>query len=640
VGVVVSHPIEATVCVLPRAAHRAVLAVVTRALTGDVIHRAGQRRCDAETGVVTFIQRFGSALNLNIHLHMLVPDGVWRFVNGKAHFHRTPGPDDAHIERLLARLIRRIIRCLVRAGVLVMEAEQPYLDVDTAADDGLAGLAGAAVRYRIAVGPLAGQRTMRLRVPTLTESLLPNPGALTADHEGFSLNAAVACGAHERDKLERLCRYMARGPIAQDRLSVDRNENGEQFHRASFRKLRSRAPARRFILQRTHRSFFQMPVQPRNMQNQRALQLHINLSLKRLQALPSTALQMSNKRKFSACVYYIAASRSRVTKAANVPRDINILLVAKPWRGGLADYLHKALHSMQLGEVHWWPSYPDCRSEKRKYARDKARWRRELCQRIDAGQHDVVLCLNPLAEFSELSPNDKFIAWLTDDPRHDPALLAPFGQVFISDPGYADEMDEALQGQFSGVIPFAYCPLTHVPVAAAERGGLCMIGNRDDKRSQHLQALASARALPTIYGNYFLKDRLFWRKPSHFRPSISNAQMRAIYARYDASLNIHAQVVRGGTNMRTFECAAYGIAQIVEARPCLEDLFALDQEIITYTDANDIVEVVGSVLSDPVRAAAIAKRAQARVLDRHTYAHRIASMLRDLVPANRIQQWL
>ena len=34
-----------------------VLAVVTRGLTGDVIHRAGQRRCDAETGVVTFIRK-------------------------------------------------------------------------------------------------------------------------------------------------------------------------------------------------------------------------------------------------------------------------------------------------------------------------------------------------------------------------------------------------------------------------------------------------------------------------------------------------------------------------------------------------------------------------------------------------------
>jgi len=88
-----------------------------------------------------------------------------------------------------------------------MEDVQPYLDVDTAPDD---GLAAAVVRYRIAVGPLAGQRTMRLRVPALTESLSANPGALTAEHEGFSLNAALACGAHERDKLERLCRPRGR----------------------------------------------------------------------------------------------------------------------------------------------------------------------------------------------------------------------------------------------------------------------------------------------------------------------------------------------------------------------------------------------------------------------------------------------
>jgi hypothetical protein len=45
--------------------------------------------------------------------------------------------------------------------------------------------------------------------------------ALTAARDGFSLNAAVACEAHQREKLERVCRYVARGPIALDRLSVD-----------------------------------------------------------------------------------------------------------------------------------------------------------------------------------------------------------------------------------------------------------------------------------------------------------------------------------------------------------------------------------------------------------------------------------
>lgn len=48
-------------------------------------------------------------------------------------------------------------RCLVRAGVLVMKAEQPYLDVATP-DDGLASLAAETVRYRIDVRPLSSQR--------------------------------------------------------------------------------------------------------------------------------------------------------------------------------------------------------------------------------------------------------------------------------------------------------------------------------------------------------------------------------------------------------------------------------------------------------------------------------------------------
>ncbi len=37
------------------------------------------------------------------------------------------------------------------------------------------------------------------------------------------MNAAVACDAHQRVKLERLCCYVSRGPIALERLSIDGN---------------------------------------------------------------------------------------------------------------------------------------------------------------------------------------------------------------------------------------------------------------------------------------------------------------------------------------------------------------------------------------------------------------------------------
>jgi len=40
---------------------------------------------------------------------------------------------------------------------------------------------------------------------------------------GFSLHAGVATRAHERDKLERLCRYIARPAVSTKRLSLTRH---------------------------------------------------------------------------------------------------------------------------------------------------------------------------------------------------------------------------------------------------------------------------------------------------------------------------------------------------------------------------------------------------------------------------------
>ena len=37
---------------------------------------------------------------------------------------------------------------------------------------------------------------------------------------GFSLHAGVAARAHEREKLERLCRYIARPAVSEKRLSL------------------------------------------------------------------------------------------------------------------------------------------------------------------------------------------------------------------------------------------------------------------------------------------------------------------------------------------------------------------------------------------------------------------------------------
>lgn len=53
-----------------------VLGVVYRTISRHLIDQAGVTRATDATGAVTLVQRFGSALHLNVHFHVLFRDGV------------------------------------------------------------------------------------------------------------------------------------------------------------------------------------------------------------------------------------------------------------------------------------------------------------------------------------------------------------------------------------------------------------------------------------------------------------------------------------------------------------------------------------------------------------------------------------
>lgn len=55
---------------------------VYRAIVGFLLKKAGLTRTTGHTGAVTLIQRSGSALNLNIHFHMIFLDGAYVPVEG------------------------------------------------------------------------------------------------------------------------------------------------------------------------------------------------------------------------------------------------------------------------------------------------------------------------------------------------------------------------------------------------------------------------------------------------------------------------------------------------------------------------------------------------------------------------------
>ena len=113
-----------------------VLQVVHRVITRFLLDQAGLRAEQAEGGAVTLIQRFGSAANLNIHLHCLVLDGVYQRTDGEPVFVEVPAPSDEVLQALLHKIIGRLMKLLTRHGVLVEEEGSRYLaDGDAESDE-------------------------------------------------------------------------------------------------------------------------------------------------------------------------------------------------------------------------------------------------------------------------------------------------------------------------------------------------------------------------------------------------------------------------------------------------------------------------------------------------------------------------
>jgi ribosomal protein S27E len=134
-----------------------VLGIVYRAIETHLIQQAGCIRAEARTGAVTLIQRFGSALNLNIHFHMLLLDGVY-VIGRKSLVFRSVCPPSPKVLELLVQIIsQRVGRYLERQGLLVRDIENSYLALESTDASTMDDLLGHSISYRIAVGPHAGR---------------------------------------------------------------------------------------------------------------------------------------------------------------------------------------------------------------------------------------------------------------------------------------------------------------------------------------------------------------------------------------------------------------------------------------------------------------------------------------------------
>jgi hypothetical protein len=174
----------------------------------------------AYCGAVTFLQRSGGSINLNPHYHSLILDGV--YISSLSYeaprFHPLPPPTDEEIARITAAIAQRVEKLLVRKGLLGEDAPTDP-DPREADEPLLSQLYSASVQGRVAAGPRAGQRLLRLGDRIDVEDVEAITGQRCASVQGFSLHTGVCVPARDRRRLERLVRYRSRGPTGSARAA-------------------------------------------------------------------------------------------------------------------------------------------------------------------------------------------------------------------------------------------------------------------------------------------------------------------------------------------------------------------------------------------------------------------------------------
>lgn len=116
---------------------------------------------DGRGGAVAIVQRFGGALNLNVHIHLLAMDGVFVRQGDGVAFWPAPPLTALDVADVLAPVVPRVRRLLERRGL--GEGDEGAGVPDGWAQDApvLAGIAAASVQGTFALGSRAGRPVRR-----------------------------------------------------------------------------------------------------------------------------------------------------------------------------------------------------------------------------------------------------------------------------------------------------------------------------------------------------------------------------------------------------------------------------------------------------------------------------------------------
>ena len=195
----------------------AVVRIFTDAVFASYRSRAQREGIEgSEGGAVTFVQRFGGSLNLNLHLHVAFLDGVFtRDEQQRVQFHPAGAADAADLQAIAQRVQKRVTAWLRRHRYLDDKPVEGRSNEP--AEQGALEACAEVAMQRGAFAKLDVKDAAAEAVEAATNGEPPK-ARFAAEHEGFNLHAGVHIAAGDDMGRERLFRYGSRPGLALDRL--------------------------------------------------------------------------------------------------------------------------------------------------------------------------------------------------------------------------------------------------------------------------------------------------------------------------------------------------------------------------------------------------------------------------------------
>jgi spore maturation protein CgeB len=262
---------------------------------------------------------------------------------------------------------------------------------------------------------------------------------------------------------------------------------------------------------------------------------------------------------------------------------------------------------------------------------------RSIIGRALEGNYDAIISvvsLNPEIVRALAESGTKVALWFPDHVTNLGQLRmfdAPYNGLFFKEPWLVRRLNSLIE------LPVHYLPEACNPRIHRPTGGgsavakVVVVGNLHAIRARLLERLVRDGVPIEIYGNPRDAGRHASLAPFHTGRYVRGLEKAAVFHSAAAVLNnLHPGEIEG-INCRLFEATACGGAVVSEYREELPRFFRQGSEVFTFSDYEELLGQLRTLVEEPDTAIAVRSAASRRSLSDHTYAQRLGELLEHIL---------